>query len=40
MNVRNFQLECFGRGLFKLLMGHDDLMDFEVSNIHNLFNRL
>ena len=24
----------------KLLRGHGDIMDFEISNIHNLFNRL
>jgi hypothetical protein len=40
MNVQNFKLESFGHGQPKLFVDHDDIMDLEVSNIHNLLNRL
>ena len=40
MNVQSFILECFGRGRPKLFVDHDDVIDFEVLNIHNLLNRL
>jgi hypothetical protein len=40
VNIQNFKLESFGRGQPKLFVDHDNVMDFEVSNIHKLFNRI